>query len=132
MECNTNDHADGSTWDLTNFSYVSAVVSPCVFVAELDNEHYYCGITWNFNESMCKYRSGYGPKFVREHTGAQNLFKIVEIDISGSRKSLEDTYRRYVDKKGSERVRSSIHLVDDNEKKNRKKKKEVLSEHVEL
>jgi hypothetical protein len=79
---------------------------PIVFSAALGNGKYYIGISRSLNELFAKWRSGFGPWWVREHGREQ--IKIIELNQDGNEKILRDMVRKYIGIAGSDNVRSSI------------------------
>jgi hypothetical protein len=86
-----------------NFSHFDAIISPCVFCAELEHNKYYICITRNFNETMDKWKAGFGPHWVRQH----RLKRIIEMEHEVEH-VLQQMAVYYMVLKGCDNVRSSI------------------------
>ena len=77
------------------------LVSPLVYVLELEGGNYYIGATHNFNMRIAQHISGNGAKWTRLHKPKS----VVEIILDISKTTENATTLRYIDLYGPERVR---------------------------
>jgi predicted GIY-YIG superfamily endonuclease len=78
------------------------LLSPCIYVLELEDDCRYVGITMNLNLRWAQHCGGTGAKWTRLH----KPIRILEVIFSGAGRAMEDEVtRRYMELCGAEKVR---------------------------
>ena len=77
------------------------VVSPLIYVLELEGDNYYIGATHNFNMRIAQHIYGNGAKWTRLHKPR----RVVEIILDISKTTENETTLRYIELYGPARVR---------------------------
>ena len=82
-------------------SLTPLVISPCVYVLELQDGHYYVGITYSLNLRMAQHWSGVGAKWTRLH----KPIAIREIVYPATEEDENNKTQELMEKYGYDKVR---------------------------
>jgi len=78
------------------------IVSPIVYVLELEDEKYYVGITYNLNIRLAQHIGGTGAKWTRLHK-PKKVIEIIHCDITSTTEN--EVTRKYKELYGDANVR---------------------------
>lgn len=82
-------------------SFAPFVVNPVVYVLELENGCYYCGISFNFNQRMSQHFGGFGSKW----TAKNRPLRLHKVIWPGSKEIEDSTTIDLMKQYGPEKVR---------------------------
>jgi len=83
----------------------SMVLSPTVYVLELEQGNYYVGITYSLNVRLAQHWSGSGAKWTRLH----RPIRVVEVLYPATVLDENETTKKYMEQYGYDRVRGGVY-----------------------